>query len=500
MPGKLRRNNYDLVEEAYDSKSPEMNEEAFEHGVTFKVKYIGTKDIHKPGSRAEIVSSMRRIRYEEKAYGSKKEKTELTVAVTGLRVIRREEGKRNWIKQHKKKPGYVDAEVMHYPINRIFYVSHDSQDLQIFSFISKEDDVFKCSVFKATSKADAIHIVRTVGQAFDVCHRISLSQAAQNQETTEAETEKTELDDHVKDGDGTMQTEGIDVSPNSKMDLLSEKLDNHPEPSIAPLTIQQLRHIFQQQLDHQRQETEALRAQVTHLTQELSNEKASRQVVQNQLDQVLKQNKELIITVTQLVEQVQSLQNPMHGRGDSGVSLTLDMDGNKALSETGTPHSHASSSVNTSPFKEGVLSMADLAKHRLLGEPTFPHIPPPTLTPSPVVSHQSELDALGDSVSSLQSSSTKIASSESFLHNGTLPEGSPGSPLLDFSSSDLEVTHSRHEPFPQQFLQFVFDNSDPSRANSTSSVSPAQKNGVGTAKTSSLQRNMTTSAILNGSH
>lgn len=40
-------------------------------------------------------------------------------------------------------------------------------------------------------QADAIHIVRTVGQAFDVCHRISLSQAAQNQETTEAETEKT---------------------------------------------------------------------------------------------------------------------------------------------------------------------------------------------------------------------------------------------------------------------------------------------------------------------
>ena len=218
---------------------------------------------------------------------------------------------------------------------------------------------------------------------------------------------------------------------------------------------------------------------------------------QNQLDQVLKQNKELIMTITQLVEQVQSLQNQMRGRGDSGVSLTLDMDGNKALSGTGSPHSHASSSVNCSPFKEGVFSMADLAKHHLLGEPMFPHIPPPAVTPSPVMSHRSELDALADSVSSLQSSSTKIASSESFLRNGTLPEESPGSPLLDFSSSDLEMTHSRHEPFPQQFLQFVFDNSDPSRANSASSVSPTQKNG--TAKTSSMQRNITTS-ILNGSH
>ena len=38
MPGKLRRNDYDLVEEAYDSKSPVHNEDAFEHGITFKVK------------------------------------------------------------------------------------------------------------------------------------------------------------------------------------------------------------------------------------------------------------------------------------------------------------------------------------------------------------------------------------------------------------------------------------------------------------------------------
>ena len=40
--------------------------------------------------------------------------------------------------------------------SRIFYVSHDSQDLQIFSFISKDDDVFKCSVFKASNKVQLI--------------------------------------------------------------------------------------------------------------------------------------------------------------------------------------------------------------------------------------------------------------------------------------------------------------------------------------------------------
>lgn len=502
MPGKLRRNDYDLVEEAYDSKSPVHNEDAFEHGITFKVKYIGTKDIHKPNSRAEIVTFMRRIRYEQKLYGCKKEKTELTVAVTGIKVVRKETGKRNWITQNKKKRSYEDAEVMHYPINRIFYVSHDSQDLQIFSFISKEDDVFKCSVFKADSKADAIHVVRTVGQAFEVCHRIALSQATQKKDTAEAEKEKAELEDPVKDGDAPMETDGIQVSPSRKMDLLLDKMDKQPDPSIAPLTIQQLRHIYQQQLDHQRQETQALQVQVTRLTQELENERTSRQGLQNQVDQILKQNKDLITTVTQLVDQVQSLQHQRRGHGDSGVSLSLDMDGNKVLSGLGQ-HSQASSSVNSSPYKEGVLSAADLTKHHMLGEPVFPHIPPPAVTPSPVMSHRSEIDPLDGSLSSLQSSSTKVASAESFLRNSTLPEGSPLPPLVDLSSSDLEVAASRHEPFPQQFLQFVFDSSDPARANSVSSTSLTQQNGVVgtlTANTSLLQTNSATSTILNGMH
>lgn len=52
----------------------------------------------------------------------------------------------------KKKQEFEVTEIMSHPINRIFYVSHDSQDLQIFSFISKEEDVFRCSVFKANTK------------------------------------------------------------------------------------------------------------------------------------------------------------------------------------------------------------------------------------------------------------------------------------------------------------------------------------------------------------
>lgn len=488
MPGKLRRNDYDLVEEAYDSKSPVQNEDAFEHGITFKVKYIGTKDIHKPSSRAEIVSSMRRIRYEHKVYGTKKERTELIVSVTGIKVVRREDGKRNWITHHKKKQDFVETEIMHYPINRIFYVSHDSQDLQIFSFISKEEDVFRCSVFKANNKADAIHVVRTVGQAFEVCHRRTLSETAQ--ENTEADKNNPELDVPIKNND--TQMEAGETSPSQKMDIKLDTTEYHPDPSIAPLTIQQLRHIYQQQVNHQRQETQAAQAQVTLLTQQLNNEAASRQGLQNQLDQVLKQNKDLITTITQLVDQVQTLQDQMRGRGDSGVSLSLDMDGK--ISSGTAIHSQASSSVGSSPYKEGVLSTA-AALRRRLGEPVFPNIPPPAVTPSPVMSHRSDMDALDGSISSLQSSS-KVASAESFLRSSTLPEGTTLPPLVDLSSSELEMVEPRHEPFPQQFLQFVFDSSDPGKG---SSASITQQNGaVNVANTSLPQTNSVQSTVLNG--
>lgn len=47
-----------------------------------------------------------------------------------------------------------DIELTNHPIYRIFYVSHDSSDLKIFSYIARDGsaDTFKCSVFKSTKK------------------------------------------------------------------------------------------------------------------------------------------------------------------------------------------------------------------------------------------------------------------------------------------------------------------------------------------------------------
>lgn len=49
------------------------------------------------------------FKYEHKVYGSKKERTELSVSVMGLKVVHREEGKRNWITHHVNMNSHIQC-------------------------------------------------------------------------------------------------------------------------------------------------------------------------------------------------------------------------------------------------------------------------------------------------------------------------------------------------------------------------------------------------------
>lgn len=53
----------------------------------------------------------------------------------------------------------TEIELMNHPIYRIFYVSHDSSDLKIFSYIARDSDTFKCAVFKTAKKVGPLNSI-----------------------------------------------------------------------------------------------------------------------------------------------------------------------------------------------------------------------------------------------------------------------------------------------------------------------------------------------------
>uniref|UniRef100_A0ABK0LZL5 Nitric oxide synthase 1 adaptor protein n=1 Tax=Rattus norvegicus TaxID=10116 RepID=A0ABK0LZL5_RAT len=356
--------------------------------------YVGSLDVPRPNSRVEIVAAMRRIRYEFKAKNIKKKKVSIMVSVDGVKVI---------LKKKKKKKEWTWDEskmlVMQDPIYRIFYVSHDSQDLKIFSYIARDgaSNIFRCNVFKSKKKSQAMRIVRTVGQAFEVCHKLSLQHTQQNadgQEDGESErnsdgsgdpgrqltgaervstatAEETDIDavevplpgnDILEFSRGVTDLDAIGKDGGSHIDAT---VSPHPqEPMLAasprmllpssssskppglgtgtPLSTHHQMQLLQQLLQQQQQQTQVAVAQVHLLKDQLAAEAAARLEAQARVHQLLLQNKDMLQHISLLVKQVQELELKLSGQStmgsqDSLLEITFRSGALPVLCESTTP-------------------------------------------------------------------------------------------------------------------------------------------------------------------
>ncbi|XP_045923369.1 carboxyl-terminal PDZ ligand of neuronal nitric oxide synthase protein isoform X1 [Micropterus dolomieu] len=349
------RNRYNLVDDVADSRVPLHNEEAYQHGIYFQAKYVGSLDVPRPNSRMEIVAAMRRIRYEFKAKNIKKKKVSIVVSVDGVKVMLRKKQKRKeWTWDESKMM------IMQDPIYRIFYVSHDSQDLKIFSYIARDgsSNSFRCNVFKSKKKTQAMRIVRTVGQAFEVCHKLSLQHAEQDadgQADGESDKSTEEPSSHGRKLTGADKGEeeedskhggrrgGEDPSTGTSLceKAVSEILQSLAElnvvkpgqtiidfdrrslftvtsqgvtpsspcsRSLTPLASQHYLQLLQQQLQQQQQHTQVAVAQVQLLKDQMAAETAARMEAQARVHQLLLQNRDLLQHLALLVQQLKELE------------------------------------------------------------------------------------------------------------------------------------------------------------------------------------------------
>ncbi|XP_008301125.1 uncharacterized protein LOC103373096, partial [Stegastes partitus] len=204
----------------------------------------------------------------------------------------------------------------------------------------------------------AMRIVRTVGQAFEVCHKLSLQHAEQDADgQADGESDKSteepssngrkltgaERGEEDEDGKHGGRRGGEDPSAGASLceKAVSEILQSLAElnvvkpgqtimdfdrrsvytvtsqgvtprspcsPSLTPLASQHYLQLLQQQLQQQQQHTQVAVAQVQLLKDQMAAETAARMEAQARVHQLLLQNRDLLQHLALLVQQLKELE------------------------------------------------------------------------------------------------------------------------------------------------------------------------------------------------
>ncbi|XP_045131532.1 flocculation protein FLO11-like isoform X2 [Portunus trituberculatus] len=216
-------------------------------------------------------------------------------------------------------------------------------------------------------ESQAMRVVRTVGQAFEVCHKISVKDTPQSQDSAEDETseqgsdasteklKKDLLDTESTQEDLVTLTPSDSVNEDSVEHLLQRpnKLEplappagsdiflkgagetytsplSEPLPSGdslpmagTPLSVHHELQLLREQLEQQQQQTQAAVSQVHLLRDQLAAETAARLEAQARTHQLLVHNKELLEHIQALVLQVREMEMKMSGSGGVMPSTQL---------------------------------------------------------------------------------------------------------------------------------------------------------------------------------
>lgn len=312
---------YNLVKDDQDLRVPLHSDEAFFTGISFQAKLIGFQEVPRPNNRTEIVQAMRRIRYEYKQQNVKKKKVSIEISVDGVRICLKKRKRKMRVRKSQNWSGDLgEIEIMHHPIYRIFYVSHDSSDLKIFSYIARDgsSDRFKCMVFKSNKKSQAMKVVRTVGQAFEVCHKISMTKKQENNDDNSEIISDLDQSDIQNLSDFDEPKKLLESTPilhdspqklqtTNQLESLSLPLNNltaPPSPSSpkSRSSDENAReiHILRDQLQQQTQQTKQALAQLILVREQLLTETNARIEAQARTQQLLQQNRELLEHIASL--------------------------------------------------------------------------------------------------------------------------------------------------------------------------------------------------------